>query len=176
VPSQPDLIALDADDTLWHNESMFSLTQAKAGVLNVGYVDAGPADGPAVVVGSKRIAGSADTRNWQRRMITNVFSTLLRVGFGLSVSDTHGVKAMRRSAVAPLARHCRNGGDLFDTELILRAERSGLRSAEIPVEVVEKRPARSSIRARIPRTVKGLLALRLALWRERLPGSKPAVM
>ena len=128
-------------------------------------------DGPAVVVGSKRTAGSADNRNWQRRMVTGVFSTLLRVGFGLSVSDTHGVKALRRAAVAPLAQHCRNGGDLFDTELILRAERAGLRSAEIPVEVVEKRPARSSIRARIPRTVKGLVALRVALWRERLPGA-----
>jgi glycosyltransferase involved in cell wall biosynthesis len=134
------------------------------------------ADGPAVVVGSKRTAGSDDTRAWQRRLVTGVFSSLLRYGFGLTVSDTHGVKAMRREAVAPLARHCRNGADLFDTELILRAERAGLRAAEIPVEVVEKRPARSSIRARIPRTVKGLLTLRLALWRERLPGGKPAVM
>jgi hypothetical protein len=133
-------------------------------------------DGPAVVVGSKRSAGSDDTRAWQRRLVTGVFSSLLRYGFGLTVSDTHGVKAMRREAVAPLARHCRNGADLFDTELILRAERAGLRAAEIPVEVVEKRPARSSIGARIPRTVKGLLALRLALWRERLPGGKPAVM
>ena len=132
--------------------------------------------GPAVVVGSKRTAGSDDTRTWQRRMVTGVFSSLLRYGFGLSVSDTHGVKALRREALAPLARHCRFGQDLFDTELILRAERSGLRSAEIPVEVVEKRPARSSIRARIPRTVKGLVVLRLTLWRERLPGGRPAVM
>jgi glycosyltransferase involved in cell wall biosynthesis len=135
-----------------------------------------PADGPAVVVGSKSMAGSDDTRTWQRRLVTGVFSSLLHYGFGLSVSDTHGVKAMRREAVAPLARHCRFGQDLFDTELILRAERAGLRSAEIPVEVIEKRPARSSIRARIPRTVKGLVALRLALWRERLPGGRPAVM
>jgi hypothetical protein len=134
------------------------------------------ADGPAVVVGSKRSAGSADTRGWQRRLVTGVFSSLLRLGFGLTVSDTHGVKAMRRAAVAPLAQHCRNGADLFDTELILRAERAGWRIAEIPVEVVEKRPARSSMRARIPRTVKGLAALRLLLWRERLPGGKPAVM
>jgi len=29
MPAQFDLIALDADDTLWHNETMFSLTQAK---------------------------------------------------------------------------------------------------------------------------------------------------
>ena len=132
--------------------------------------------GPAVVVGSKRSAGSDDTRGWQRRLVTGVFSSLLRYGFGLTVSDTHGVKAMRREAMAPLARHCRNGADLFDTELILRAERAGLRAAEVPVEVVEKRPARSSISARIPRTIKGLAALRLTLWRERLPGGKPAVM
>jgi hypothetical protein len=132
--------------------------------------------GPAIVVGSKRTAGSTDTRDWQRRMVTGVFSSLLRVGFGLSVSDTHGVKALGREALAPLAQQCRFGQDLFDTELILRAERAGLRSAEIPVEVVEKRPARSSIRARIPRTVKGLVALRLALWRERLPGGRLAVL
>ena len=132
--------------------------------------------GPAVVVGSKRLAGAADTRGWQRRLVTGVFSTLLRVGFGLSVSDTHGVKAMRRAAVAPLAQHCRFGQDLFDTELILRSERADQRTGEIPVEVVEKRPARSSIRARIPRTVKGLVALRLALWRERLPGGRPPVV
>jgi len=86
------------------------------------------------------------------------------------------VKAMRRDAVAPLAQHCRFGQDLFDTELILRSERSGQRTAEIPVEVVEKRPARSSIRARIPRTVKGLVALRLRLWREGLPRGSSAVM
>lgn len=29
MPTLIDLIALDADDTLWHNETMFSLTQAK---------------------------------------------------------------------------------------------------------------------------------------------------
>jgi hypothetical protein len=135
-----------------------------------------PPDGPAVVVGSKRSAGSGDTRNWQRRLVTGVFSSLLRYGFGLTVSDTHGVKAMRRAAVAPLAQYCRFGQDLFDTELILRAERAGLRSAEVPVDVVEKRPARSSIRARIPRTIKGLVALRITLWRERLPGGRPPVM
>jgi putative hydrolase of the HAD superfamily len=37
VPTPFDLIALDADDTLWHNESMFSLTQAKFLELLSGY-------------------------------------------------------------------------------------------------------------------------------------------
>jgi hypothetical protein len=36
----------------------------------------------------------------------------------------------------------------------------------LPVTVEEKRKARSSIVRRIPRTMKGLLRLRLVLWRE----------
>ena len=123
--------------------------------------------GPAVVVGSKRTQGTADTRPPLRRMVTWAFSSALRYGFGLQVSDTHGVKALRRADLAPIGEACRFGQDLFDTELILRAERSGLRSAEIPVEVVELRPARSSILRRIPRTLLGLGRLRLALWSER---------
>lgn len=124
------------------------------------------ADGPAVVVGSKRSAGADDTRPAGRRLVTNVFSTVLKVGFGLSVSDTHGVKALRRAALAPIAEGCRFGEDLFDTELILRAERAGLQTAEIPVKVVELRPARSPVWKRVPRTLKSLGKLRLALWKE----------
>lgn len=122
--------------------------------------------GPAVVVGSKRAEGSADTRNRRRRLVTAGFSSVLHYGFGLSVSDTHGVKAMRRAVVVPLAERCRFGQDLFDTELVLRTERAGLGSAEIPVEVVERRPARSTMLSRIPRTLKGLGKLRVALWGE----------
>jgi len=123
-------------------------------------------DGPVVVVGSKRGAGATDDRAPMRKLATAVFSTILRVGFGLHVSDTHGIKAMRRSAVEPFARACRSGQDLFDTELILRVERAGLRTAEIPVGVAELRPARTSIARRVPRTLLGLMKLRMALSRE----------
>jgi glycosyltransferase involved in cell wall biosynthesis len=123
--------------------------------------------GPAIVVGSKRGDGSNDTRPLLRKMVTWTFSTLLRVVFGLKVSDTHGMKAMRRAAVVPYARQCQFGKDLFDTELILRCERAGLPTSEIPVPVIELRPARSSILRRVPRTILGLSKLRLALWRDR---------
>ena len=126
------------------------------------------AGGPAVVVGSKRAKGSTDTRSLARRLATAGFTAVLRYGFRLSVSDTHGVKALRRADVVPLAERCRFGQDLFDTELVLRAERAGLGSAEIPVEVVERRPARSTMLSRIPRTLRGLGRLRLALWGETL--------
>jgi glycosyltransferase involved in cell wall biosynthesis len=125
-------------------------------------------DGPSVVVGSKRGPGAVDTRPWLRRMVTLVFSTILKVGFGLGVSDTHGMKVLRREPMVPLAEACRFGTDLFDTELILRAERAGLRSGEVPVIVQELRPSRSSIARRIPRTMANLVRLRVALWRERV--------
>jgi glycosyltransferase involved in cell wall biosynthesis len=122
-------------------------------------------DHPAIVVGSKRALGARDERHGLRRLVTAVFTGILRFGFGLGVSDTHGMKAMRREPVVPLARACHNGTDLFDTELILRAERAGLVVVELPVVVVERRPSRSPIWRRVPRTLLGLLRLRLQLWR-----------
>ena len=124
-------------------------------------------DGPAIVVGSKRGEGALDTRPWPRRMVTLVFSTILKVGFGLSVSDTHGMKVLRRQPLISLAEKCRFGTDLFDTELILRAERAGLKSGEVPVVVQELRPSRSSIAKRIPRTMANLVRLRIYLWQDR---------
>jgi glycosyltransferase involved in cell wall biosynthesis len=115
--------------------------------------------GVSVVVASKRGEGANDTRHWTRKLVTGVFSTLLRVGFGLQVSDTHGMKAMRRDDVAEIAQRCVFGTDLFDTELILRAERSGLKTAEIGVTIAEMRPARTPIAGRIARSVKGLAVL-----------------
>jgi glycosyltransferase involved in cell wall biosynthesis len=124
-------------------------------------------DGPAIIVGSKRAPGTSDTRPWPRRMITAGFSTVLRIGFGLTVSDTHGMKGMQRATVEPIARRCRNGTDLFDTELVLRADRAGLAIAEVPVTVEERRPSRTPIARRIARTMLGLVRLRIQLWRER---------
>jgi glycosyltransferase involved in cell wall biosynthesis len=122
--------------------------------------------GIAVVVGSKRAPGSRDERGFGRRLVTIVFSSLLRYGFGLRVSDTHGVKALRRNALQELVRCCGFGEDVFDTELILRAERANLIVAETPVSVEEVRPARTPIWRRIPRSLLRLAQLRIILWRE----------
>jgi glycosyltransferase involved in cell wall biosynthesis len=134
----------------------------------------GRADAPAVVVGSKRAEGTTDSRPWPRRAITAAFAAVLRVGFGLGVSDTHGMKAMRRAAVVPVVRRCRFGSDLFDTELVLRVERAGMRAAEVPVTVEERRPSRTPIARRIARTLLGLVRLRVVLWREPRTGAAEA--
>ncbi len=117
----------------------------------------------AIVVGSKRAPGAQDTRPWPRRVVTGVFTTILRTGFGLGVSDTHGMKAMRREAVRALVQECCFTTDLFDTELVLRAEQAGLGVVDLPVIVEERRPARTPMWKRVPRTVVGLVRLRRLL-------------
>ncbi len=119
----------------------------------------------AVVVGSKRNPDSDDRRGAARRLVTTTFSVLLRYGFGLRTTDTHGLKALRRAPLVPLAEKCRFGKDIFDTELIIRAERAGLVVAEIPVAIRDTRPPRTPIARRIPRTLTGLARLWLVLRR-----------
>jgi glycosyltransferase AglD len=138
----------------------------------LGFVDQAAAllesggDAPVMVVASKRAPGSRDERPWPRRFVTAVFSWLLRTGFSLSVSDTHGMKAMRRAPVEVLVARCRFSSDLFDTELVIRTERAGLRVAELPARAQERRPSRTPIWRRVPRTLVGLVLLRITLGRE----------
>ncbi len=122
--------------------------------------------GASIVVGSKRGDDASDQRHWTRKVVTAVFSGLLRHGFGLQVSDTHGMKVMRRLDVVPLVEQCLFGTDLFDTELVLRVERAGMRTDEVGITVEETRPARTPIVSRIWRSLRGLARLRLALWSE----------
>ena len=126
---------------------------------------------PAIVVGSKRSRGASDDRGALRHAATAVFSTVLKVGFGLKVSDTHGIKLLRRAPLEAIVARCRFGLDIFDTELVLRAERAGLLVTERPVRVVETRPARTPITRRVPRTLAGLARLRCTFWSEGRPGA-----
>ena len=113
-----------------------------------------------LVIGSKRAAGSQDRRPWIRRLATRVFNFLIRKVVGSRISDTHGMKAVRASTAHQLLPDVRLTKDLFDTELVLRAERAGYRIAEVPVVVEELRETRSSLLRRVPRTLRGLVVLR----------------
>lgn len=120
-----------------------------------------------IVIGSKNARLSVDGRAFSRRVISNVFRLVLQTFFGLRVSDTHGIKAWHRSPrLMELIRECRFNEEIFDTELVIRGERAGLRLFELPVTVVEQRKPRSSIFARIPGAMLHLLQLYLLLLRE----------
>ena len=116
-----------------------------------------------LVIGSKRDPGSEDRRPFVRRVATRVFNLLLRVILGSRVSDTHGIKGFRRALVEDIAPQVVSTKDLFDTELVVRAERAGYRIVEVPVVVAEMRTAKSSLIKRAPRTIAGLIRMRRLL-------------
>jgi len=118
-----------------------------------------------VVIGSKRDPESQDQRPLLRRFATAVFNLMLRLLLGSRVSDTHGMLGFRPWVLERHAPITVSGTDLFDTELILRAERDGAKIQEVPVIVSELREARSGLFGRIPRTLRGLLRIRRSLPR-----------
>ena len=119
-----------------------------------------PAD---IVIASKRAPGSEDRRAPLRRLATWSLNALLRLVVGLQVSDTHGMKAVRRTVLEKVLADVVSVDDLFDTELVLRAERAGYTIVELPVIVEEERESRSRIWTRVPRTLAGIWRLRASL-------------
>jgi len=126
-----------------------------------------------LVIASKRDPDSEDRRPLIRRIATRVFNLLLRSILSSGVTDTHGMKAFRQALVADIGPSVVSRKDLFDTELVVRAERAGYAIREVPVVVEELRVARSSLVKRVPRTVQGLFAIRRTLREEEeVVGSK----
>lgn len=121
-----------------------------------------------IVVAGKGVPGAQDTRRLSRRLVSRGFSWLVRRVLGVRVPETHGMKVFRREAIASILPRVEATKDLFDTELLVRAERAGLRIAIIPVRTVELRRSRTAILSRVPRTLWGLLQMRARLRRERL--------
>ncbi|HEU4537997.1 MAG TPA: glycosyltransferase [Polyangiaceae bacterium] len=119
--------------------------------------------GADFVVGSKLLAASRDERPLFRHAASLAYNGLLRALAGFRGTDTHGLKAFRRDRVEPVVRRCRLGRDVFASELVLRAERAGLRVVETPVRVREKRPPGVHLLRRVPAVVRQLALLALFL-------------
>ena len=116
-----------------------------------------------IVLASKRADGADDQRGPTRRAATWTFNQVLRYALGSGVSDTHGMKLVRRSVVVAVAPQVISTTDLFDTELVVRAERAGYRIKELPAFVEELRDTNSNIVKRVPRTLKGVWAIRRSM-------------
>ncbi len=116
-----------------------------------------------LVVGSKTMRGAQDERPIFRRAGTVVLNGLLRITLGFKGSDTHGLKAFRRSAIQPVAAQCLVDKDIFASELVIRAERGSANVVEIPVRVLEKRPPSIGLVRRVPNVLKNLAKLFVAI-------------
>jgi glycosyltransferase involved in cell wall biosynthesis len=113
-----------------------------------------------IVIAAKGLLGSHDTRILTRRIISRGFGWLVRHILGVHVTETHGMKLFVREAIVPLLTEVESTQDLFDTELIARAEWAGLQIKEVPIRTEELRHSRTGIFRRIPRTIWGLIKLR----------------
>lgn len=152
-------LAADGDWVINFDIDYFSGEFVRTVLDQPGHVD--------LVIASKRDPGSDDRRPVIRRLATRVFNLLLRTILGSEVTDTHGMKGFRAGLVDDLAPKVISTQDLFDTELVIRAERAGYEIVEVPVRVEEIRSARSSLVKRAPRTVIGLLKIRSLLESEQ---------
>ena len=120
-----------------------------------------------VVVASKVHKDSRDERSRFRRAGTKVFTAIVRRACGLKVSDTHGMKVFATSRIGHLIAECLFNDHVFDTELIVRLERAGFGSADLPCTVAEMRPPRFGFLRRIPSALGDVIRLRRALRANR---------
>ena len=120
------------------------------------------------ITASKRLGSSEDGRRFIRRLATNFFVILLKTLFGTKLSDTHGMKAIKKSEIEKFLPKVISTQDIFDTELLIRIEKNGGKIKEVPAKVNEIRPSVSLIYKRIPRTLKSLIKLRIIFYKESL--------
>lgn len=123
----------------------------------------------ALVVGSKAMDGSADMRPWLRRVATRAYNGVLRICFGYTGTDTHGVKVLNKQILAPVIAACKTQHDVFASELVIRAQRGGFRWREIPIRIKESRPTSIALHRRVPRVFGQLVRLALAIYGSRSP-------
>jgi glycosyltransferase involved in cell wall biosynthesis len=116
-----------------------------------------------MVIGSKLLAGAADERPWLRHAASQLYNGLLRLTLGFRGTDTHGLKAFRKSSVGPIAARCVVDKDVFASELVIRAYREGRAVREIPVRLREMRPPSINLLRRVPNVVRSLGKLAWAI-------------
>lgn len=119
-------------------------------------LETGEAD---LVIGSKLVSGAADERPVFRHVASIAYSSMLRILLGFRGTDTHGLKAFRRSALLDVVTACLVDKDVFASEFVIRADRGGVRTREIPVRIKEKRPPSINLWKRVPNVLKNVAKL-----------------
>ncbi|MDN3266450.1 bifunctional glycosyltransferase family 2/GtrA family protein [Streptomyces sp. MA15] len=91
-----------------------------------------------LAVGSRLSRGSRVVRGAKREFISRTYNLILRGSLRARFSDAQcGFKAVRRDVAQALLPLVEDSGWFFDTELLVLAERAGLRIHEVPVDWVD---------------------------------------
>jgi putative flippase GtrA len=110
-----------------------------------------------LAIGSRLARGSRVVRGAKREVISRCYNFLLKSTLAAHFSDAQcGFKAIRADVAAQLLPHVADTGWFFDTELLVLAQRSGLRIHEVPVDWVDDADSRVDIIATATADLKGI--------------------
>ncbi|MFC4907463.1 glycosyltransferase [Actinomadura gamaensis] len=110
-----------------------------------------------LAIGSRLSRGSAVVRGPRREVISRCYNLLLRATLAARFSDAQcGFKAGRTEIVQALLPVVEDQEWFFDTELLLLAERTGLRIHEVPVDWVDDPDSRVDVLRTALDDVKGM--------------------
>ncbi len=123
-----------------------------------------------VAIGSRLDKSSRVRRGTKREVISRCYNFLLRTTLSASFSDAQcGFKAIRADRAQKLLPYVEDTGWFFDTELLVIAERTGMRIHEVPVDWIDDPDSRVDIVATAVADVKGIARLSRALANGSLP-------
>ena len=123
-----------------------------------------------VAIGSRLSRTSRVVRGPKREFISRSYNLLLRTTLRIGVSDAQcGFKAMRVDAARVLLPHVKDTAWFWDTELLVLAERSGMRIAEVPVDWTDDPDSRVDICTTAVEDLRGIVRVGRALIRGDLP-------
>jgi glycosyltransferase involved in cell wall biosynthesis len=119
-----------------------------------------------VAIGTRLAHHAHVRRQLKRELLSRGYNTLVHAGFHARFSDAQcGFKALRADVARRLLPLVVDDGWFFDTELLLLAERNGLRIHEVPVDWIEDLDSRVDLLPTIGGDLAGLWRMRRAFWR-----------
>ncbi len=123
-----------------------------------------------LAIGTRLARTSHVTRSPQRRFISRSYNSLLRTVLGARFSDAQcGFKAVRADVAHRLLPYTKDDGWFFDTELLVIAERCGLRVHEVPADWTDDPNSSVDVVRTALADLRGMARLTRDLGRGRVP-------
>ncbi|MBJ6645161.1 glycosyl transferase [Streptomyces sp. BSE7F] len=123
-----------------------------------------------LAIGSRLSRGARVVRGAKREVISRGYNLILRGSLQARFSDAQcGFKAIRRDVAQVLLPLVEDSGWFFDTELLVLAERAGLRIHEVPVDWVDDPDSTVHIVRTATEDLKGVWRVGRALATGALP-------
>jgi putative flippase GtrA len=122
-----------------------------------------------LAIGTRLARGARVVRGPRREVISRCYNALLHATLGAGFSDAQcGFKAIRADMARALLPLTRDTGWFFDSELLVLAERAGLRIHEVPVDWIDDPDSRVKLAATALADLRGIARMRWGFLRGTL--------